>query len=522
MERKKKAAIYCRISRDSTGKREGVERQYEDCQMMCRLNGYEVYEVYEDNSISAHATATKHGKERPKYEKMLSDFKRGKFDVIVAWKLDRLTRSVSGLEEMLKELASQKLRICTTDLGGSELDLSTADAVMLAQIMASFAQFEASRKGERTRRANLQRAQEGIMRRGSRCFGYDRQNRIIEPEAEVVRAIYDAYRKGSSMGAITRAIAGDDDGTLPDMPTSEAPSVIVARERGKTPPNKKWSLSTTQSILRNPKYAGYAYYAPVDSRGKCRSYNSTWRDYIVRDENGEIVRGTTWEPIVAEDVWWECQERRDSNLSRADGTHIEKKGNQKKHIGAGVYRCGICGGKVKSGATDKRAGYTHTHTYRCDGHVNRMGGKIDEFVCAVVRERLAREDLRDLLCAKADSTPRLKEIQDEIASLQARVKQTEHDYDEDLIDASTRKRKIGKLTSKIMKLEDEREELMPRNASSGIISSPDPAKAFDALTDPAQISRVIDELCTVTLYPHKAGTRVTAESMAEDVKIEWK
>lgn len=151
-----------------------------------------------------------------------------------------------------------------------------------------------------------------------------------------------------------------------------------------------------------------------------------------------------------------------------------------------------------------------------------MGGKIDEFVCAVVRERLARADLRDLLYEKADSTPRLKEIQDEIASLQARVKQTEHDYDEDLIDASTRKRKIGKLTSKIMKLEDEREELMPRNASSGIISSPDPAKAFDALTDPAQISRVIDELCTVTLYPHKAGARVTAESMAEDVKIEWK
>lgn len=90
-----------------------------------------------------------------------------------------------------------------------------------------------------------------------------------------------------------------------------------------------------------------------------------------------------------------------------------------------------------------------------------MGGKIDEFVCAVVRERLARADLRDLLYEKADSTPRLKEIQDEIASLQARVKQTEHDYDDDLIDASTRSGKIGKLTSKIMKLEDERVSLCP-------------------------------------------------------------
>lgn len=522
MSRKKKAAIYVRISRDQTGKRQGVERQMEDCQMICRMNEYDAYKVYEDNSISAHATAAKQGKERPQFEKMLSDYKRGQFDVIVAWKLDRLTRSVSGLEEMLKELASQKLCICTTDLGGSEQDLSKADTVMLAQIMASFAQFEASRKGERTKRANMQRAQQGIMRRGTRCFGYDRQNNIIESEAEVVRAIYDAYRKGSSMGAITRAIAGNDDGRLPDMPQSEAPTVIMAKENGTTPPTKKWGLSTTQAILRNPKYAGYTYYAPVDKEGKSHSYNSTWRDFLVRDDDGEIVRGTTWEPIVAEDIWWETQELRDKNLTRSDGTHIEKKGNKKKHIGAGLYRCDVCGQPVKSGAVDKREGYTHSHTYRCDGHVNRMGAQIDDFVTKVIRARLARSDLKSLLYAATDNTSRLKEIQDAVSNLQARIMQTEHDYDEDLIDARTRNRKMTKLKSETLRLEDERKSLLPHNSASDIVNAPDPVKAFDALTDPAQISQVIDALCVVTLRHHARGRRVTPENLAKEVVIKWR
>ena len=120
---RKKAAIYCRISLDkkrgTSREREGVKRQLEDCKLMCRMNGYEIYDIYEDNSISAHATEEKKGKERAGYNRMIEDFKQGKFEVIVAWKLDRLTRSVSGLEDMLKELAGQGLCICTTDLGGS-------------------------------------------------------------------------------------------------------------------------------------------------------------------------------------------------------------------------------------------------------------------------------------------------------------------------------------------------------------------------------------------------------------------
>lgn len=531
MARTKKAAIYCRISRDMTGKRQGVERQEEDCRMLCRMNGYDVYKVYVDNSVSAHGTATKSGKERPEYDLMIKDFAAGKIDVIVAWKLDRLTRSVAGLEEMLKELAAEGLCICTTDLGGSEQDLTRADTVMLAQIMASFAQFEASRKGERTKRANKQRAEKGIMRRGTRCFGYDRQNKIIDNEAEVVRAIYEAYAKGSSMGAITRAVAGDDDGTLPGFPQSDAPSLIFAQEQQAKNPeyviservlSRKWSLSTTQAILRNPKYAGYTYYAEVGSDGKARSYNSSWRDYLVRDAEGEIVKGATWEPIVSEELWWKCQQRRDANLIRQDGTHIEKKGNRKKHIGAGVYRCGICGRPMKSGSTGNRPGYKATYTYRCDGHVNRMGEKIDFVVRNAVRDYLSQPFWKDLFAETVVDQPKLKKIQDEISGLQASILQTEYDYDEDIIDGRTYRRKTEKLNAKIAKLEDERSMLLSPGTLKDLIESNSPVDDFDALTDPAQVSRIIDGLCTVTLFPHKRGKRVTDKSIMDEVNISWK
>ncbi|MDD3486692.1 MAG: recombinase family protein, partial [Atopobiaceae bacterium] len=247
-----RAAIYLRISRDFTMRGEAIERQREDCEGICSMKCWEVVGEYTDQSISAYS-----GKTRPDYNRMIHDYMAGKFDVIVAWKLDRLTRSTKGFSEMLDELSEQKLRICTTDLG--EVDLSRSDAKFTTNILVNVAEFESARKSERSKRANFQRAQQGYIRRGTRSFGYDGAYNVIPEEAKVVRAIYDQYVKGSTMGAITRAIAGGTDASLPVMPTSDAPSVIFAREKGKPVPDKKWELATTQVILRNPKYAGYAY-----------------------------------------------------------------------------------------------------------------------------------------------------------------------------------------------------------------------------------------------------------------------
>lgn len=536
----KRAAIYCRISLDkkkgTDEEGEGVGRQERACRQMCAANNFEVVGVYTDNSISAHGTEKKAAKERAEYNRMIKDYREHRFEVIVAWKLDRLTRSVAGLEDMIKELASQDLCICTTDLGGGELYLNQSTSVMIAQITASVAQFESSRKSERQKAAYRDRAQRGIMRCGKRSFGYDAQNNIIEEEAEIVRAIYRAYANGSSMNAITRALRGEDDGTLPNFPTSDPVSVIDAKARGEVPPDKKWGMHATTTILRNPKYAGYMYHAPIGEDGKHQPYDSNWKEWIVRGEDGEPVCGTNFEPIVDKDLWWKVQGLRDENLTDWRGRVIPRKGGRKS-IGSGLYICGVCGKPLKTGgrANSRKVirddegnvkrileGHDYGMTYYCKGHMSRMAHHVDKFVLAAVRARLAMPDLKDVLYAPEDHSGRLAEIRREIADIHGRITQTENDYDEDLIDGRTLNRKLRKLGAKLNELDAERVALQPNTSAAKVINAPDPAEAFDSLTDPRQMAQVIDLLCTVTVYPHERGHRVTPESLAETVIIEWK
>src|ERR1700744_2635718 len=91
-----RAAIYCRISQDSEGKGEGVERQEKECRTWCEENGYDVARVYVDNDISAMGK-----KVRPEYELMLKGIANRDFDVVVAWHFDRLTRSPKELENYI-------------------------------------------------------------------------------------------------------------------------------------------------------------------------------------------------------------------------------------------------------------------------------------------------------------------------------------------------------------------------------------------------------------------------------------
>ena len=97
---KKIAGIYIRVSTDDQV-REGfsLAEQKEKLLQFCKFKEYEVFRVYEDAGISA-----KNIKDRPAFQKMLADMKSGKINYIVAYKLDRVTRSVRDLEELISQL----------------------------------------------------------------------------------------------------------------------------------------------------------------------------------------------------------------------------------------------------------------------------------------------------------------------------------------------------------------------------------------------------------------------------------
>ena len=121
MNREKKiAGIYIRVSTEDQA-REGFSlgEQKEKLLQLCKFKEYEVFKVYQDAGISA-----KNMEDRPAFQEMLADMKKGKINYIVAYKLDRVTRSVRDLEELISQLEKYNTYlVCDRD----DVNTSTAN-----------------------------------------------------------------------------------------------------------------------------------------------------------------------------------------------------------------------------------------------------------------------------------------------------------------------------------------------------------------------------------------------------------
>lgn len=492
----KRAAIYLRISQDRHMTGDALRRQREDCEYTCGYYGWEVVATYTDQSRSAFS-----GVERPEFDRMVADFRAGKFDVIVAWKLDRLVRRVGTLTDMVREAAGERpedgLRICTSDCG--LLDLTTSDGRYLATTFANQAEFESARKGERERRANLQHALEGNPRRGSqRCFGYDHDRQIIPDEAELVRAIYAAYVGGHALNAILRALNGDTTSTA-------YPAVRPALEAFERPP-APWTRTRLKYLLANPKYCSYVAYISEPVGGAKRQQRARIvADHVLRDKNGQPVKGN-WEPIISESTWMKARERA---RVHARG----KQPNWRKYVGSGVYRCGICGAHL----------YVGGNSYRCHhtGHVSRLREPIDQLVIASVRERLGRSDLSDLLVR--DESGRLEELEAALADCDASLARYREDYRAGHLDGAFYAQLTEETLTKRDELQTEKTALAS-DPTGGLLTCDDPVAAFDAIADdPVRVAQIIDALMVVTIQPqHRTAKRGQRAFKFEGIDIRWK
>lgn len=92
--------------------------QKEKLEQLCKYKGYKIHKVYKDAGISAKDMA-----HRPAFQQMLADMRAGKINYIVAYKLDRVTRSVRDLEVLITELeAHHCYLVCHQD------DVNTSSA----------------------------------------------------------------------------------------------------------------------------------------------------------------------------------------------------------------------------------------------------------------------------------------------------------------------------------------------------------------------------------------------------------
>ena len=143
-EERKVAGIYIRVSTEDQA-REGFSlgEQKEKLLQLCKFKEYEVFKVYEDAGISAKDIA-----HRPAFQEMLADMKKGKINYIVAYKLDRVTRSVRDLEELIAVLENHNTYlVCDRD----DVNTSTANGRFFVRMLTVLSQLEIEIVSERTK-----------------------------------------------------------------------------------------------------------------------------------------------------------------------------------------------------------------------------------------------------------------------------------------------------------------------------------------------------------------------------------
>jgi DNA invertase Pin-like site-specific DNA recombinase len=150
----RRAALYLRVSTDG----QTVDNQRLALEAVCEQRGWQLVQVYSDNGVSG----AKGRNERPGLDALLKDASRGRFDVAMAWALDRLGRSLLDLLDTLGELEAAGVALV---LHQQAIDTTTPAGRMFFQVTGAFAEFERAMIRSRVR-AGLERAKARGVRLG--------------------------------------------------------------------------------------------------------------------------------------------------------------------------------------------------------------------------------------------------------------------------------------------------------------------------------------------------------------------
>lgn len=253
---KKMVAIYTRVSTtDQAREGHSLEEQEKRLKARCISNDYEVYKVYTDAGISG-----KSAENRPAYQQMLKDMKKGKFNLIIAFKMDRISRSIIDFEDFFKELKKYN---CGIEFLCENIDTTGAAGMMFARILGIFAQFERELIQERTLVGVESAVNKGHFG-GKPPLGYKhkldvsgkhklKEWEIDKDEAKIVKEIFDLCASGKTYFQISKLLK------------EKYPNVISSIKEDKETGEKKityrkWNDSSISCILNNKCYMGtYEY-----------------------------------------------------------------------------------------------------------------------------------------------------------------------------------------------------------------------------------------------------------------------
>ncbi|MCB2292014.1 recombinase family protein [Clostridium algoriphilum] len=330
------AAIYSRKSK-FTGKGESIINQIELCKREGSHLNIEKFIIYEDEGFSGKNI------KRPQFQKMLSDAKQKKFDVLICYRLDRISRNISDFTSLINELDSLHISFISVN---EQFDTSTPMGRAMMYIASVFAQLERETIGERVRDNMLELAKNGRWLGGQTPLGYESKKlpyldaqfkektmytlSQVKDELDVVKLIYNKYLQYKSISQVF---------------------IFIFSKNIKTKNGVDFNKKRIQLILRNPLYVrandnvlnhlsfiGMNVMGTADDKHGILTYNKSKGARIRRDITEWIAAVSTHEGIIDASCWLNVQKILDANKNKAP-----RLGTSAAALLTGTLKCSKCG-----------------------------------------------------------------------------------------------------------------------------------------------------------------------------------
>lgn len=377
----RRAALYARYSSESQTA-ETIQTQLDIDRRYCADQGLVVVAVFADEARSGTTLAG-----REQFRGLVEAARRGEFEVVVAYKFDRLGRSFPEMVAAVHELEQA--------LGLEVHSATESNAPLVRNILLSVADDFSRQLGRRVHDALFHYAAQGYCAGGARTYGYrsipapDGRHRVYEihpDEAAIVRRIWEEYALGQSVKRITHGL-----------------------NAGGTPSPKggTWDTSTVTRILHNEGYRGWRIW---NRTRKVRQANGRLTNRLRPRAEWVIVEGA--HPAIIDDELWQAVERvrQRRQACIADGGSARSMTSQ--YLLTGLLKCGQCGGNyVLHAPRGPRAGKPY---YRCGIH-QRRGEAVCGNRAAIARERIETAVvalLADELLTKATVEALVEEVRE--------------------------------------------------------------------------------------------------------------
>ncbi len=417
-EERKVAGIYIRVSTEDQV-REGFSlgEQEEKLKQLCKYKDYKIYKVYKDAGISA-----KNMSGRPAFQQMLEDMQAGKINYIVAYKLDRVTRSVRDLEVLISELEEHHCYlVCDRD----DVNTSSANGRFFVRMLTVLSQLEIEIVSERTKFGLTGAIKSGHIP-GTCPLGYKRDTTkkmvIDETTKDVVIRIFNLYLQGKSYQTIAN---------------------ILNAEKVLEP--KKWDDSTIEKILNNKIYVG--------------DYERFKR--VAKEQGKEpVIYPNVVEPIITRAMFEDIQ--------------LQKEKNQRAYCRDRVYifmqkmKCPKCGKIMGSkGTGGKKKKYMYYHCSDCKIYLRE--DLIEEQVMPMIMDLIeydmtVKKYFYPVLADKKEkNTDKLDKEINTLRNQKSRIKEA---YLKEIVDVEEFSKEYKAIDEKLEILEQKRIETIDLNKQS--------------------------------------------------------